>query len=155
MADIGFEVEIAAPVTILFAVVTDIAGLPDVVRAIEATEIIAGTPPEPGSRYRETRRMMGHLAHEDLTVERCEPPQRFVVTAASYGTRYRTTWAMRPGKAGSVLAYRLESAPQTLKARLLAFATRGMRRHLVPIIQADLADVKAEAERRAAAERAG
>ncbi len=60
---------------------TDLAGAPRVVRGIDAVEVL--TPGEfgVGTRWRETRTMLGRSATEEMTVTAMEPQRSYTTEA--------------------------------------------------------------------------
>ncbi len=142
---------IAAPPETVFAVMTDIARWPQIVRAIEKIELLTEGPMRVGTSFRETRTMFGRSASEEMTVTVVDPPRRLVTTAESHGARYLTTHTIEPAPGGSRLVFSFKGTPVTLTARLfsvIGFLFMGLLRRQ---LESDLADLKAEAERRAGA----
>ncbi len=146
---ITIETTIAAAPEIVFATIADIARWPDFIEAIERIEMLTSGGLEVGTRFRETRTMFGRSATEEMTVAALEVPARMVLTASNHGTRYRATHELRRAEAGTRLELAFEGVPASFAAKLLSVVgvlfVAPLRRQLA----ADLADVKAEAERRA------
>jgi hypothetical protein len=140
---------IAAPCEIVFAIVSDIPRWPEVVSSIERIEMLTPGPVALGSRFRETRRMYGREATEEMTVSELVPPERFVLTAENHGTRYRAehTFARAHDATRLTLVFSVE--PVSVFARLLSPLGRLMLGHLKKQIEADFDDLKRAAERRA------
>ena len=65
---------IEAPAEQVWAVITDLANSPQVISGIDAVEILGG-PPEfgVGTRWRETRTMLGKTATEEMEVSAVDP----------------------------------------------------------------------------------
>jgi uncharacterized protein YndB with AHSA1/START domain len=145
------ETLIAAPPETVFEVLSDIPRWPDSIPNIEKVEMLTSGPVNIGTRFRETRKMHGRSATEEMTVTRYEPPRRFALSAENHGARYLATQEVIQVNGKSRLVLTFGATPLTLAARLFAilgFAFAGsIRRQL----QRDLEHVKAEAERRAAA----
>lgn len=143
---ISVETEIAAPRETVYDIVTSIARWPQIMSAIEGVEIVTPGPVRAGTRFRETRRMFGREATEEMTVAELDPPGRFVLTAENHGTRYRADHILEAVPRGTKLTMRFEGTPVTLWARLFApmgflmiGAVRGQ-------LASDLADIKRAAE---------
>jgi hypothetical protein len=145
---ITVEAVVAAPPEIVFAVAADVGGWPQVISAIEGIELLTPGPVAAGTRFRETRRMFGRQATEEMTVAEHEPPRRFVLTAFNHGTAYRAEHLFAPDGTGTRIELAFEGRPVTLAARLLAplglLFVASLRRQL----EGDLADLAREAERR-------
>ncbi len=143
--------DIAAPPAAVFAVMMDISRWPQIIRGIERIEVLTAGPIGAGARFRETRTMFGRTATEEMTVAEVVSPQRLVFTAENHGTRYRVVHSVQAAPDGARLTVAFEGTPVTITARLLSaigvLFAGALRRQL----ESDLADIKAEAERRAAA----
>ena len=66
--------EVAAPAERVWGIIIDLAGSPSVISAIDEVEVLAG--PDPlgvGTRWRETRTMMGKSAAEEMWVTAVDP----------------------------------------------------------------------------------
>jgi hypothetical protein len=133
---------------VVFATMMDIARWPAFIRGIERVEMLTDGPVRVGTRFRETRTMFGRSASEDMAVAELAPPFRLVLTAENHGTRYVVTHEVTPAPNGARLVLTFAGTPVTAAARLfsiIGFLFMGaVRRKL----EDDLAQVKAEAERR-------
>lgn len=149
MQDVEVRRRVAAPVERVWAVVTDLAGSPRVVRGIDAVEVL--TPGEfgVGTRWRETRTMMGRSATEEMTVTAVQPQRSYSTEAVRPGVRYLSTVAVTPaGDGGSELAMTFGARPTSAVARVLGALTGPLgRRAVARALTADLADLAAAAER--------
>ena len=146
---IEIEADIAAPLEAVYATVTDIAHWQDFIRAVERLEILNPGPVAVGTKFRETRTMFGRTATEEMTVATLAPPHRFDLTAENHGTRYRAVHEITAAPDGSRLRLVFEGTAVTFGARLgmvIGFLFKGA---VTKQLQSDLADIKAEAERRA------
>lgn len=143
--------EVSAPPEIVFATLMDVERWQTFIAGIETIELLTPPPVGVGTRFRETRTMFGRKAVEEMTFAVIEPPKLVTLTAHSHGTRYTAEHRIMPAPTGALLVLGFEGVPETLSARILGsigrFMANSVRRHL----EADLADVKREAERRAAA----
>jgi len=146
---ITVETVVAAPPEILFATVADFAHWTSFVRAIERVDIISDGADRVGTRFRETRIMFGRSATEEMTVTVLEPPRRMQLSAENHGTRYLATHEIVPEAGGARLVLAFEGVPVSVAARLFSFLARLFAGALRKQLLSDLADVKAEAERRA------
>ena len=146
---IDVEADIAAPPEVVYTVVTDIAHWQDFIRAIERLEILNSGPIAVGTKFRETRVMLGRSATEEMTVATLDPPRRFDLTAENHRTRYRARHDIEPLPGGTRLHLTFEGTAVTLGAKLgmaIGFLFKGAVKKQ---LQSDFADIKAEAERRA------
>src|SRR5699024_6372879 len=65
---------IAADPDVVWDVLTDIPGAPRTLSGVISVEILTNKPYEPGLRWRETRKMFGSKATEEMMVVVAEPP---------------------------------------------------------------------------------
>ena len=146
---IEIAVDIAAPPAAVYATITDLARWPDFVRGIERMEILTSGPVGVGTTFRETRTMFGRSATEEMTVAQLKPPHRFDLTAENHSTRYLVVHDIAPAPDGARLRLVFEGTPLTLAAKLGSVIGLLFKGAVMKQLQSDLADVKAEAERRA------
>ena len=145
---IGVETLVEAPPEVVYAAVADIPAWPGYIATIARIELLSSGPVAEGTRFRETRMMFGRPATEEMTVADMAPPHRLVLTAFNHGTAYRAEHLCEPHGEKTRLRLEFEGRPVSLAARVFApiglVFLRSVRRHL----EADLADLKREAERR-------
>ena len=149
MQDVEVRRNVAAPVERVWAVTTDLAGSPEVVRGIEAVEVL--TPGEfgVGTRWRETRTMFGRSATEEMTVTAVEPQRSYTTEAVRPGVRYVSTVAVAPAGDGSELTLTFGARPTSTVTRVLGAVTGPLgRRAVARALEKDLADLASAAERR-------
>jgi uncharacterized protein YndB with AHSA1/START domain len=143
---IDLATEIAAPPERVFVLLADVMAWPKNIDAIEHVEVLTPGPVGRGTRFRETRRMHGRSATEEMTIDAFDPPHHLRFTAENHGTRYVITHTVEPAPGGSRLSVVFEAMPVSLLARTFAAVARLMRRPLEKAIRGDLEDVKAAAE---------
>jgi uncharacterized membrane protein len=148
MRDVEVRRHVAAPVERVWAVATDLAGAPQVVRGIDAVEVLTPGQFGVGTRWRETRWMLGRSATEEMTVTAVEPQRSYTTEAAHPGVRYVSTVAVAPDGEGSELTLTFGARPTSTGTRLLAAATGPLgRRAVAKALEKDLTDLAAAAER--------
>lgn len=79
---------IQAPPGRVWETMTDLAAWESVLSGVERVEVLSPGGFGVGTRWRETRRMFGKEATEEMWVTACEPAERYMVEAESHGTRY-------------------------------------------------------------------
>ncbi|MFE0252078.1 SRPBCC family protein [Streptomyces sp. NPDC059010] len=89
------ERRIAAGRGTVWEALTDLRGMERVLSTVSKIDVLTDGAFGVGTRWRETRRMFGRDATEEMWVTVCEPPERYVVEAESHGTRYVSEWALR------------------------------------------------------------
>ena len=152
---------IDAPQEAVFAAASNFPNAPQMINGIDSVEMLCpatdGTPIGVGTRFKETRTMMGKQATETMEVTEFDPPRAYTLSALSCGVQYDcrvTCLEETPGAGGAGagggcrLSYDITGRPQTLFAKVLSpvmgLMMKGTMRKLM---EADLADVKAYVER--------
>ena len=125
---------------------TDFPRWPQVIAAIERVDVLTDGPVGVGTRFRETRRMFGREATEEMTVAELTSPSRFVLTAYNHGTAYHAEHVLTAVEGGTRLKLVFDGTPKTVTARLLSPLGLMMRGTVMKQLSADLADIKRAAE---------
>ena len=76
------ETLIDAPPQLVFPAIADIESWSSMISAISAIVLLTPGPVAVGTRFRETREMLGRKATEEMMVAEVEPPRRLVLTAS-------------------------------------------------------------------------
>ncbi|WP_084124900.1 SRPBCC family protein [Demequina sp. NBRC 110054] len=151
---VDVSVDIKAPVATVWEILTDLDGAPDVMTGILAIERLGGPDGyEVGTRWRETRKMFGKEATEDMEVASVVAPRETTVVAHSHGADYVSGFTVEELPGGTRLTMRFTGSPSDdasgfsrfmakVTAPLGASATR-------KAMQTDLDEIKAVAEARA------
>ncbi|ELS55952.1 SRPBCC family protein [Streptomyces viridochromogenes] len=129
---------------------TDLAGMERVLSGVSKVEIITEGAFGVGTRWRETRRMFGKEATEEMWVTACEPPERYVVEAGSHGTRYVSEWLLRAdGPSATTVRMTFTAVPPGGVRGLLARILGGVGARAVgQAVVRDLDDIAAAVEGR-------
>lgn len=150
MAQMVMVREVEATVERVWEVMTDLEASPQVLRGVTAVERLDGGGGfGVGTRWRETRTLMGRAATEELEVSDVVPGRAYTVTADSRGTAYTSTLAVEPiDERRSRLSMTFDARARSTVSRILS-ATVGRlfegttRRALL----ADLDDIASAAQR--------
>ncbi len=137
-----------APVSDVFGVFSDIGAAADRIDGITKIDILSEVRQGLGTRWRETRIMMGREATEEMEISEFDPPTRYVVTAESRGTRYRSTYDFVERGEDTEVNLVFEGTPVSLGAKalsILGFLFKGQARKA---FEADMADLAAVCEAR-------
>ena len=145
---IAVECFVETPPEVAFAAAVDISNWPRFISGIQSVALLTPGPVAVGTSFRETRIMFGRQATEEMTFAEIEPPHRFVLTAFNHGTAYRAAHLFAPEGAGTRMTLVFEGRPATLLSRLFAPLGWLFLGTLKRQLESDLADLKAEAERR-------
>jgi hypothetical protein len=153
LVQIAVETVIDAPPAAVFAVAANIVVWPQFMSGIRNVEILTPGPIASGTRFRETRIMLGRTAAEEMTIAEFQSPNRLLLTAFNHGTDYTVDHTFTTAGRGTRLSLRFEGRPVTLLSRLLSPLGRLFAGSVRKQIEKDVADLKREAERRHAAAR--
>jgi hypothetical protein len=109
-----------APVHEVFEVCTDLRNAADRVNAIKKLEVLTEGPIGLGTRFRETRVMMGKEATEEMEFTSFEPNRSYTVEAESCGCHYTSVWTFRAGAGGGTdVEMSFTGVPQTFMAKVM------------------------------------
>ncbi|MFD0073713.1 SRPBCC family protein [Streptomyces sp. NPDC127166] len=145
------ERRVAASPGRVWEAITDLKDMPRVLSGVDRVEVLTLGGFDVGTRWRETRRMLGKEATEEMTVTECEPPDRYVTVADSHGMHYVSELTLTPDGAGattlrmSFSARPADGRTPGLLARLLArFGAKAVAKALAK----DLSDIARTVESR-------
>ncbi len=142
-----------APIETVFEVATDLRHAAEHVRGIEKIELLTPEPIGVGTRWRETRKMMGREATEVLEIKAFDRPRRYVVGCESCGCYFETTFSFAPADDGTDVTLELQTKALTLMAKVMSpIGNLMMGGTMRKCLEGDLDDVKRVAESRVKAE---
>ncbi|GAA3784935.1 SRPBCC family protein [Streptomyces phyllanthi] len=132
----------------VWEVLTDLEGMSSVLSGVDRVEVVTEGPFGVGTRWRETRRMFGKQATEEMRVTACEPPSRYVVEADSQGTHYVSEFVLSgSGPGPTTVRMTFSAIPSGGLVGLLAKLLGGLGAKAVArAVAKDLADVAVSAE---------
>lgn len=137
----------------VWSVLTDIPNAARTLSGVLSVEVLTPGPYQPGFRWRETRKMFGMKATEEMMVTVAEPPHSTTVVAENQGTEYTTVFTVTPdADGGSTLAFHFSAVTEhaNMIGNVVMAVFGGIARNASrKAIEKDLADIAAEAERRA------
>jgi carbon monoxide dehydrogenase subunit G len=145
---------IHAPAEKVWAVISDIPGSAATLSSIDSIQMLTDGPYGEGTRWKETRTMMGRAETVEMWVSQCEPPSPHrggstTVQAVQGGADYTTRFALaeRDGGTDLTLTFGAEvSNPSRLsKVMMAVFGPIGMR-ITRKALSRDLAEIAAKAE---------
>lgn len=153
MSDIALSLEraIDASPDAVWRVLTDLEGFEAVLSGVTRIERLAGFGYAIGTRWRETRTVMGREATEEMEVVGIDEGRSTMIAAEANGLAYRTEFTLEPtsGGDGTLLRMRFSGSyvsPSWLQravARLTAGIGKSVTRRMM---QQDLDDIAAAAE---------
>ncbi|MFC4605347.1 SRPBCC family protein [Rhodococcus kronopolitis] len=139
----------ATPASV-WAVLTNLDGAQDTLSGVTKVERVSGPDYAVGTRWRETRKMFGKEATEEMWVAEVDPERRTVVKAHSSGTDYTTTFDLAPTADGTELTMTFtgETGSSIVHKVMMAVFGRLALKATTKMIAQDLADIAARAEQR-------
>lgn len=145
---IAVETLVEAPPDAVFATAIDFSNWPRFISSIQGVEGLRPGPITVGSVLRETRVMFGRQATEEMTVASMEAPNRLQLTAFNHGTAYLVDHVFAADAGGTRMTLVFTGRATTFLSRILAPLGWLFRGSVKRQLEADLADLKREAERR-------
>jgi carbon monoxide dehydrogenase subunit G len=140
---------INAPAEKVWAVISDIPGSAATLSGIDAIQMLTDGPYAEGTRWKETRTMMGRSETVELWVSQADPPRSTTVKALQGGADYTTRFALaeRDGGTDVTLTFGAEVLKPTRFSKVLmaVFGPIGMRITRKALAK-DLAEIAAKAE---------
>lgn len=138
--------QIAAPIESVFDVFTDLPRAADRISGIESVEMLTDGPFAVGTRWKETRKMMGKLATETMWITAVELNRSYTAEAESCGTHYTTMFTFEPADGGTRVTMSFAGQPMTLLAKLMSPLGRLMSGAIKKMLAKDLDDLAAACE---------
>ena len=140
---------INAPAEKVWAVISDIPGSAATLSGIDAIQMLTDGPYAEGTRWKETRTMMGRSETLELWVSQADPPRSTTVKALQGGADYTTRFALaeRDGGTDVTLTFGAEVLKPTRLSKVLmaVFGPIGMRITRKALAK-DLAEIAVKAE---------
>lgn len=146
MARLMLSKMIEAPRESVFAEFSDFRTVADRLSGVKRCEVLTDGPIRAGTRYRETREMMGKEATEEMEITVFDPPSMYRVEGFSCGARWICDLKFSESAGGTLVEMEFSSRAETLMGKLmspLGFLMKGAMRKC---IEGDLNDLKAHIE---------
>lgn len=133
----------------VWAVISDIPGSAATLSGVESIQMVSEGPYGEGTRWKETRSMMGRRETVEMWVSQADPPRSTTVKALQGGADYtsRFTLAERDGGTDLTLTFGAEVLKPTVLSRVMMalFGRIGMSITRKALAK-DLAEIAAKAE---------
>lgn len=137
---------INAPVNVTFDVFSDLSKAQERIKGITKLEILSDTKEGMGTRWRETRIMMGREATEEMEISDFQPNQSYDVVASSRGVDYHTRYTFTKQNGGTQVDMVFTGTPTTLLTRLMMPIGYLFKNTTKKALEADMDDLKAVCE---------
>lgn len=133
----------------VWSVITDIPGSAATLSGVDSVQLLTDGPYGEGTRWKETRKMMGKSETVEMWVSEAEQHRGTTVKAVQGGADYTTRFSLAPRDGGTdlTLAFGAEVIKPTAASRLmmLLFGRMGMAATRKALTK-DLAEIAAKAE---------
>jgi uncharacterized protein YndB with AHSA1/START domain len=147
MATVKVSSHIAAPVERVFLMFTDIDHGAEHVAGIKKIETLTTGPFSLGTRWQETRDLLGRLDDAEMEVTRFELNRTYTVTHHKAGARIDATFTFEPVDGGTTVSIEFGVGGDGLPPGLLSPLEWAMSGKVRDVLRRDLADLTAAIER--------
>lgn len=147
MTTVTVASRIAAPVEHVFEVFTDIDHAAENVSGIRKVEMLSSGGFRLGTRWRETREVMGRQMSEEMEVTAFERNRTYTITNDVHGTRVDAVFSFEPSDGGTRVSVEFMLEPQSFPSRLLSPLGWALTGRVRDALSHDLADLKHAAEK--------
>jgi len=146
MATVKVSRQIAAPVERVFQMFTDIEHGAEHVTNIKKIETLSTGPFSLGTRWQETRDLLGRPDDAEMEITAFELNRTYVVTHHKAGARIDATFTFEPLDGGTTVSIEFGVGGDGLPPGLLSPLEWGMSGKVRDVLGRDLADLKAAVE---------
>jgi uncharacterized membrane protein len=142
MATITVSSVVDAPVDRVFQRFTDIEHVPTRVTDIKRVEMLTTGPVRRGTRWRETREIMGVIDSADMEITSFERNRTYTISHRKAGVQIAATFWFEPVNGGTKVSIEFELEPGGLPPGLLAPLGWAIEGTVRQVLGNDLADLK-------------
>ncbi|HSE09725.1 MAG TPA: SRPBCC family protein [Nocardioidaceae bacterium] len=147
--ELRMERHVSAAPESVWQVLTDLDSAAETLSGVTRVEVLTDGPYAEGTRWRETRKMFGKEATEEMRVTGVQAPTRTTVEADSGGVHYVTVFTLAPESGGTRLemTFTAEQPQGSVMQKLMwtAFGKLGMKA-TAKVMTQDLDDIARRAE---------
>lgn len=147
MARLKVSGEIKAPVEEVFGLFTDIEHAAEHVTAIKSVEMMSTGPLNLGTRWVETRQVLGRLDDAEMEITSFDRNHTYTVTHHKAGVRIDTVFSFEPIPTGTKVGIEFELNSQGLPPGLLSPLEWAVGGGVRNVLGKDLDDLKESIER--------
>jgi uncharacterized protein YndB with AHSA1/START domain len=147
MATVKVSSFVAAPVDEVFQLFTDIEHGAAHVSGIKTIDMLTVGPARLGTRWRETREIMGVTDSAEMEITSFERNRTYTITHRKAGVPIATTFAFEPASGGTNVSVEFEFEPGGMPPGFLAPLGWVIEGKVRQVLGRDLADLKQAIER--------
>ncbi|MDZ4774383.1 MAG: SRPBCC family protein [Planctomycetota bacterium] len=136
----------SAPPAQVFAVATDLRNAVGRVRVITKLDVSTPGPVGNGTRFRETCRMFGREATEEMEITAFDPLRFFTMECANHCCHHTSAFRFAPHGAGTEMEIRFQARPREFGAKWMGILIRPPAKKRVASCSQDLEDIARVAE---------
>jgi hypothetical protein len=145
---ISETVHINASIGRVFDVFTDLGQAQANLSGINSLELLDGPEKmQVGTRWRETRTMMGMESTEEMWVSELTSNKSYAVDAESHGTKYHSEFTFEEVDGGIDVTWMFGGEPQTVFAKIMSLSTALFSGSMKKMLGKDLGDLKIACEK--------
>ena len=133
----------------VFQLAADFPNAAQFISGITKVELLTDGPIGVGTVFKETRKMFGKEAAEEMTVTVYDPPKRYALECESCGCHYHTEFLFTSENQGTDVTVTFEATSLNWFARLTSILFRPMMKMCMKAVEKDLDDLEAALERSA------
>jgi carbon monoxide dehydrogenase subunit G len=148
MLELKCSRQVGAPQARVWEIISDLRNAAGRVKGITRMEVLTEGPIRVGTRFRETRKMMGRESTEEMEVTRFDPPRSYTMECTNHGFHYVMEMRATPQGTGTELEMAFNSRPLNTFAKVMGFVMRPFAKKLVEACKKDLDDLAQAAESR-------
>jgi hypothetical protein len=146
MAVVQVSKDIGMPVVYVFRQFTDLEHNAGLVSAIKKIELLTSGSVGLGTRWRETREVLGRPGDAEMEMTSFETNRTYTITHHKAGIRIDATFSFRPIPGGTRVTVDYELSSGGVPPGLLEPLARAIRSDVEQALQRDLADLKYKLE---------
>jgi hypothetical protein len=151
MSQLQTSILIAAGKEEVFAVFADLESAQERIEDIIQIEMLTEGPMALGTRWRETRKVFGKEATEEMEITVFDVPNKYAAEAESHGSQYFSEYVFEQEGEETRVTMTFRAKPLTFFAKIMAFITGPMiKKTLLKCIAKDLNELKQHIEGRPA-----
>jgi carbon monoxide dehydrogenase subunit G len=148
MARLTAGKHIDAPADVVFDLMTDLDQADSRISSIVHIEKLTDGPVGVGTRFRETRLMLGKEDTEEMVFTAFNPGKSFTIECDSCGTHHAVHHDLAAVDGGTQITVTFEMKPMSIMAKIMSPMGKLMTKSLLDAFDKDLEEIKALAEGR-------